>query len=145
MVNFRSKQKAPLQVFFYEAYVDIRTYARLLLPFYTKRVGNKANRRISKWVFQENKARQLFRKNKNFLPSDTHTYVCISGGKKCKFSRKFGMLCFLETPKLRFALLPYYPRTVNLFQLRFELQSNLKTKQPIKSFSLRVFQKVVLK
>ena len=35
--------------------------------------------------------------------------------------------------------------TNNKFGLRFELQSNLKTKQPIKSFSLLVFQKVVLK
>ena len=42
------------------------------------------------------------------LPSDTHTYVCISGGKKCLFFGKFGVLCFLETPVLRFALLPYY-------------------------------------
>ena len=26
---------------------------------------------------------QNFPKNENFLPSDTHMYVCISGGKKC--------------------------------------------------------------
>ena len=38
------------------------------------------------------------------------TYVCVSGGKKCSFFRKFGVLCFLETPVLRFALLPYYRR-----------------------------------
>ena len=35
-------------------------------------------------------------------------YVCVSGGKKCSFFIKFGMLCFLETPALRFAHLPYY-------------------------------------
>ena len=34
--------------------------------------------------------------------------MCVSGGKKCLFSRKFDVLCFLETPILRFALLPYY-------------------------------------
>ena len=34
-------------------------------------VGNKAKRRISKWVFQENKARQIFRKNEHFLSPDT--------------------------------------------------------------------------
>ena len=29
-------------------------------------------------------------------------------GKKCSFFEKFGVLCFLETPVLRLALLPYY-------------------------------------
>ena len=48
-----------------------------------------------------------FPKNKHFLPSDTRTYVCVSGGKKCSFFGKFGVLCFLETPVLKFALLPY--------------------------------------
>ena len=51
-----------------------------------------------------------FPKSKHFLPPDTHTYVCISGGKKCLFFGKFGMLCFLETPVLRIALLLYYRR-----------------------------------
>ena len=32
--------------------------------------------------------------------------VCIMS-KKCLYFRKFGMLCFLETPVLKFALLPY--------------------------------------
>ena len=40
------------------------------------------------------------------------TYVCVSGRKKCLFSGKFGILCFFETPVLRFALLPYYRRFV---------------------------------
>ena len=51
-----------------------------------------------------------FPKSKHFLPPDTHTYVCISGGKKCLFFGKFGMLCFLETPVLRIALVLYYRR-----------------------------------
>ena len=38
------------------------------------------------------------------------SYVCVSGGKKCSFFGKFGVLCLLETPILRFALLPYYRR-----------------------------------
>ena len=37
----------------------------------------------------------------------------VPGDKKCSFFRKFGVLCFLETPVLRFALLPYYRRTNN--------------------------------
>ena len=32
--------------------------------------------------------------------------MSVSGGKKCLFFGKFGVLCFLETPVLRFALLP---------------------------------------
>ena len=58
-----------------------------------------------------------FPKNEHFLPPDLHTYVFISGGKKCSFSGKFDMLCFLETPVLRFALLPYYQRFVCIFEV----------------------------
>ena len=57
----------------------------------------KAEGRISKRVFQENKARQIFHKTNIW-----------NERKKCSFFGKFGMLCFLETPVLRFALLPYY-------------------------------------
>ena len=39
-----------------------------------------------------------FPKNEHFLPPDTHTYVCVSWGKKCLFFGKFDVLCFLETP-----------------------------------------------
>ena len=48
-------------------------------------VGNKANGRISK-------------------------RTCVSGGKKCSFFVKLGVLCFLVTPILRFAFLPYRRR-----------------------------------
>ena len=34
--------------------------------------------------------------------------LCITGGKKCSFFGRFGLLCFLETPVLRFAFLHYY-------------------------------------
>ena len=51
-----------------------------------------------------------FPKIEHFLPPDTHTYVYVSGGKKCSFFGKFGVLYFLETPVFRFALLPYYRR-----------------------------------
>ena len=52
-----------------------------------------------------------FPKNEHFLPSDTHTQVCVyQGDKKCSFFGKFGVLCFLVTPILRFALLPCYRR-----------------------------------
>ena len=58
-----------------------------------------------------------FPKNEHFLPPDTHTYVCVSGGKKCSFFGKFGMLCFLKTPVLRFALSPYYRRILSLLSI----------------------------
>ena len=53
-------------------------------------------------------------KNEHFLPPNTDAYVCVSGYKKCSFFGKFGMLCFLETPVLTFALLPYYRRVLLL-------------------------------
>ena len=54
---------------------------------------------------------QNFPKNEHFLPPDMHTYVCVSGGEKCSIFGKFGMLCFLVTSVLRFALLPYYGKS----------------------------------
>ena len=69
-----------------------------------KLVGNTAKGRISKWVFRENRVRQTFKKNEHFLPPDMHTYVCVSGSKKCSFFGKCDVLCFLEIPVLRFAL-----------------------------------------
>ena len=85
-----------------------------MFPFYTLArhqktfsflVGNKPKRRISKRVFQE-QSTPNFPKNEHFVPFDT--YVCVSGGRKYSFFGKLGVLCFLETPVLRFALLPYY-------------------------------------
>ena len=42
--------------------------------------------------------------------------MCVSGGKKCSFFGKFGVLCFLETPVLRFALLRYYRRVTSVMK-----------------------------
>ena len=42
------------------------------------------------------------------LTPDTQIYGCVSWGKKCSFFSIFDELCFLETPVLIFALLPYY-------------------------------------
>ena len=44
--------------------------------------------------------------------SSKNEYPCAyQEGKKCSFFGKFGGLCFLETPVLRLALLPYYRRS----------------------------------
>ena len=61
---------------------------------------------MSKRVLQENKAPN-FPKNEHFLPSDTHTEVCVSGGKKCLLFGKFGVVYFLVTTVFRFTFLPY--------------------------------------
>ena len=51
--------------------------------------------------YKKTKKHQIFRKtNISYL-----LIVCVSGGKKCLFFGKFGKLCFLATPVLRFALL----------------------------------------
>ena len=54
-------------------------------------------------MFQENKARQIFQKT-NISYTLIHT-------RQCSFFGKFGVLCFLETLVLRFAILFYYRRT----------------------------------
>ena len=54
-----------------------------------------------------------FKKAKHAKISEKQTFLtlCVSAGKKCLFFGNFGVLCFLETPVLRFALFPYYRRT----------------------------------
>ena len=85
----------------------------------------------------------------HFLPPDRHD-VCVSGGKKYSFFRKFGVLCFLETPILKFALLAYYQRcnvsyrfvdfTIfpNLIDPNLDLQLNVLVKW-LFEFSLKTF------
>ena len=76
-------------------------------------VGNVAKGRISKRVLEENRACQISRKRNISYPL-IHTHTCAYRGiKNVRFFGKFGVLCFLETSILRFALLPYYPRNAN--------------------------------
>ena len=74
-------------------------------------VGNKAKGRISKRVFHENKASQIFRKTNISYPL-IRTHTCTYQGVRNVFG-KFGFICFLEAPVLRFALWPYYQRHVH--------------------------------
>ena len=62
--------------------------------------------------YHKNTKHTKFSKNEHFLLLDKHTWVCVSGGKKCLFFGKSGGFCFLVTPVLRFALLPYCRRSV---------------------------------
>ena len=96
-------------------------------------VGNKAKGRISKPLFQENKAHQVFQKTNISYPL-IRTHVYVSGGKKCSFFGKFGVLFFLlETPVLKFALLRYYQR----FGMQYQLKKiylkilNSRTRKPM--------------
>ena len=57
--------------------------------------------------FKKTKDANFPKKNNISYPlKRTRSYVCVSGCKKCLFFGKFGVLCFLESPVLRFALLP---------------------------------------
>ena len=78
----------------------------------TKFVGNKTKGRISKRLFQENKARQIFRKMKISYPM-IHTRTCAyQGVRNVCFLENLAHFVFFETPVLRFALLPYYRRII---------------------------------
>ena len=82
-------------------------------------VGIKAKGPISKWMLQENKARKIFRKTNISYPL-IRTRACTYRGKEYSLFGKFGVLCFLVTPVLRFALLPYCRRFVQcVFELGF--------------------------
>ena len=75
-----------------------------------------------------------FPKNEHFLPRDTCRYKCVSEDKKCSFSGKFDVLCFIVTSVLRFALLPYYRRPGNLqdqIGITMLVKTSLTHKHPV--------------
>ena len=76
-------------------------------------VANKTKLRISKRVFQEAKHAKISEKQTFLTPSYAQARVRIGN---------FGVLCFLEIPILRFALLPYYQQ---LAKIPSKMHSNL--------------------
>ena len=68
-----------------------------------------------------------FLENYYFVLPDTHTYVCVSGGKKSLFCEKFGLFCFLDYSALRFAFLPYHRRIVNWNSMILSLKNCIDT------------------
>ena len=54
-------------------------------------------------------------RSKLTIKTPERRHVCVSGGKKCSFFGKFGVLCFVETPVLKFTLLPYNRRAFLIF------------------------------
>ena len=85
--------------------------------------------RISKRVIQENKAFQIFRKIDISYPLIHRRFVCVSGGN-CSLFGKFDVLFFLETPVLRFALLPYYRRNIWMKKVSYVQQTTLCLSRP---------------
>ena len=78
----------------------------------------------------------------------TRVYVCVSGVRNVRFAIKFDVLCFLETPVLRFGLLPYYRRFlhVNFFQLtQIFAASKQRVKQSSKTHLFDSILSVILK
>ena len=61
--------------------------------------GNKTKGRIPKGCFKKTKHAKFSEKR------------TLAGGKQCSFLGKFGVICFLEIPILRFTLLPYHRQT----------------------------------
>ena len=75
---------------------------------------NRLNRRWSgqrvnlKTEVTRKQSTSNFPDNEHFSPPNTHVFK--SGSKKCLLFGKFGVLCFLVTSGLRFAILPYHRR-----------------------------------
>ena len=67
--------------------------------------------------FKKTKHAKFSEKRKFVTPWYAHLCVRIRG--KCSFFGKFGVLCLLETPVLRFALLPYYLRVIKRYLKKF--------------------------
>ena len=65
--------------------------------------------------FKKTKHAKFSEKWTFLTPWYAHVRKGVSEGNKCSFFGKLGVLCFLETLVLRFALLPYYQQ----FLVRF--------------------------
>ena len=90
------------------------TNIRILYPFESTRkpmVGNKTKGRISKQVFQENQARQIFRKTNISYP------LIHLGVRNVRFSEIWRAFFFLKHPFLSLTFLAYYqPLVFSCFQ-----------------------------
>ena len=67
-------------------------------------VGNKAKRGISKWVFHENKARQIFRITNISYPLIRSCKCSYQGVRNVRFSKNW---CALFSWNTRFEILPF--------------------------------------
>ena len=86
--------------------IKIRT-VKVILNYYWSIIREKGESQNG--CFKKTKHAKFSAKTNTFTPWYAH--VCAYQGiKNVCFCGKFGVFCFLETPVLRFALLPYYRR-----------------------------------
>ena len=79
-------------------FLDIINFWFLTLIFASIFVGNKPDRWISKWVFQENKVRQIFQKTNLSYPL-IRTHACAyQGVRNIRFSENLACFVFLKHP-----------------------------------------------
>ena len=105
--NFKKTQEYPFQIISNRKNLKNPSNPHFFVHFhrFSSRIRKKSGSQNGR-----NKKIKIFRKT-NISNSLIHTLTCAyQGEKKCSFHRKFGPLCFLGTPVLRFALLPYYRR-----------------------------------
>ena len=114
---------------------------------YEKKVVMSIKNMASSVIRQKGESQnRCFRKTKH---ATSCTYVCVSGCKKCLFFGIFGVLCFPETPVLRFAFLLITDdvtntETENILRERVSwLKANLKLIDAMlkwKNFSVTLFK-----
>ena len=89
-------------------------YRRLLIAFLVTSSVIRQKGESQNGCFKKTKHAKFSAKTNIFYPL-IRTRTCAyayQGIKNVHFCGKFGVLCFLETPGLRFALLPYYRRLI---------------------------------
>ena len=71
--------------------------------------------------------------------------MCVSGVRNVRFFVKFVVFCFLGTPVLRFALLPYYRRylEVPIFAIQVQIKETLKVFDDFKN-NQKVYEVIFL-
>ena len=62
--------------------------------------------------------------NVDSSPFNIAMRTCVYRARKCSFFEKFGVLCFLVTPVLRFALLPYCRRNLCIWNIETSLETS---------------------
>ena len=65
------------------------------------------------WCFKKTKHVKFSEKTNLSNPLICTRTCAYQGVRNVRFFEKFDVFCFLETPVLRFALLPYYRRTIS--------------------------------
>ena len=82
-----------------------------------------------------------FSEKRHLLPPPTRAQVCLyQGVRNARLSKNLALLCFLETPVLRFALLPYCLQMFPKIQLGgvvlLTYTANIKQKRIVENQSM---------